>query len=231
MGENVLSDYMIRFLYRTFVYGIALLTALPFHEFAHAWAANKMGDSTARWQGRMTLNPVKHLDPFGALLMLFTGIGWAKPVPINPYNFRNPKKGMALSALAGPLSNLLLAFLSAVLYKLLVIPAVMLDGSMLADLMDGLRNIFYTMISVNVGLAVFNLLPVPPLDGSRVLNLFLPQHTYFAIMKYERMIMIFMMFAIFSGILDGPLSFFRSIIWQVLDFCTGFIDILVRLVL
>ena len=225
-----MSEYMIRFLYRTFVYGIALLTALPFHEFAHAWAANKMGDPTARWQGRMTLNPVKHLDPFGALLMLFCGIGWAKPVPINPYNFRNPKKGMALSALAGPVSNLLLAFLSAVCYKLLFIPTLLLQGGAVYDLAAGLQNIFYTMISVNVGLAVFNLLPVPPLDGSRVLNLFLPQRTYFAIMKYERMIMIFMMFLIFSGMLDGPLSFFRSIIWRVLDFATGFIDIILRAV-
>ena len=225
-----MNDYMIRFLYRTFVYGIALLTALPFHEFAHAWAANKMGDPTARWQGRMTLNPLKHLDPFGALLMLFCGIGWAKPVPINPYNFKNPKKGMALSALAGPLSNLFLAFVSAVCFKLLVIPAAFLGEGMLLDITDSLRNIFYTMISVNVGLAVFNLLPVPPLDGSRVLNLFLPQQTYFAIMRYERMIMIFMMFIIFSGMLDGPLSFVRSIVWQALDFATGFIDIILRAV-
>ena len=93
--------YFAQNLYRYLIYGIAILTALPFHEFAHAWTANKLGDPTARWQGRMTLNPLAHLDPMGAILMLFTGIGWAKPVPINPGNFRNPKWGMAISSLAG----------------------------------------------------------------------------------------------------------------------------------
>ena len=104
-----MTDQIIYLLYQTTIRLVVLLTALPFHEFAHAWAADKLGDPTARYQGRLTLNPFKHLDLMGSLLMLVAGFGWAKPVPINPRNFKNPKTGMALSAAAGPLSNLLLA--------------------------------------------------------------------------------------------------------------------------
>ena len=112
-----MSNQLIYLMYSTVVKLIVLLTALPLHECAHAWVADKMGDHTARYQGRLTLNPLRHLDPMGAILMLVAGFGWAKPVPINPRNFKNPKQGMALSALAGPMSNLLLAFVSAILYK------------------------------------------------------------------------------------------------------------------
>lgn len=225
-----MSTYMVQFLYRTFVYGIALLTALPFHEFAHGWVANKLGDPTAKWQGRLTLNPLKHLDPMGALLMLFCGIGWAKPVPINPRNFKHPKEGMAISSLAGPLSNILLAFASMILYKLSVIAGFYATG-FLGTTVASLQYIFSTMVGVNVSLAVFNLIPVPPLDGSRVLNLFLPERLYFQIMQYERMIMIFMMFIVFSGVLDRPLSAARTVVWNLLDFMTGFIDLILRAVL
>jgi len=220
---------MVQFLYRTFVYGIALLTALPFHECAHAWVANKLGDPTARWQGRLTLNPLRHLDPMGALLMLFCGIGWAKPVPINPRNFKHPKEGMAISSLAGPLSNILLALISMIFYKFSIIAGLYADG-FLGTVVSSLQYIFSTMVGVNVSLAVFNLIPVPPLDGSRVLNLFLPERLYFQIMRYERMIMIFMMFIVFSGFLDGPLSIARNAVWNLLDFLTKFIDLIFRVV-
>lgn len=222
-----MNTALIQNIYRYLIYGVALLTALPFHEFAHAWTANKLGDPTARNQGRMTLNPAAHLDPLGALLMLFTGIGWAKPVPINPYNFRKPKWGMAVSSLAGPMSNLLLAFLCMIGYKTSRYIALFIGGNFL---IQNLINIFSIMISINVGLAVFNLIPVPPLDGSRILNLVLPERTYFSIMRYERIIMIVLMAAVWIGLLNTPLSFCRRVAFNALDFLTGWIDMLWRLI-
>ena len=221
-----MNTYLIQNIYRYLIYGVALLTALPFHEFAHAWAADRLGDHTARYQGRLTLNPLRHLDPMGSVLMIVCGIGWARPVPINPYNFRNPKAGMAISSAAGPLANLLYAFVAMIGLKLSSIAGFYAGGYFT----DNLVYIFSTLVSVNIGLAVFNLIPVPPLDGSRVLTLFLPERTYFQIMRYERMIMLVMMAAIFFGALDRPLAICRSYAFDALDFLTGWIDILWRLI-
>ena len=214
---------IVTILYRTVVRLIVLLTALPFHECAHAWMANKLGDSTAKNQGRLTLNPLKHLDPMGAVLMLVAGFGWANPVPVNPYNFKNRKGGMALTALAGPLSNLLLAFVCTVVYKVLIYSGYAATG-FLAETLSSLASAFYLMIALNVGLGVFNLVPIPPLDGSRILNLVLPEKTYFQIMKYERIIMLALFAAIFLGLLDGPLNFVEGQIYRLLDLLTRFVD-------
>ncbi len=222
-----MNTALIQNLYRYLIYGVAILTALPFHEFAHAWTANKLGDSTARYQGRMTLNPLAHLDPFGAILMLLTGIGWAKPVPINPNNFKRPKWGMAISSLAGPVSNLLLAYLCMIGWKISSI----LDFYASGILTQNLMNIFSIMVSLNVGLAVFNLLPVPPLDGSRILNLVLPERTYFSIMRYERIIMLVLMAAVYFGLLNTPLAICRRAAFSALDFLTGWINVIWRLFL
>ncbi len=170
-----------------------IVLALSVHETAHGYAAWKCGDPTAYNLGRLTLNPVKHLDPIGTLCMAVFGFGWAKPVPINTRNFRNPKRGMALSALAGPLSNVLLGAVSAAFYgffyALFYYAAFNGASEFILRCIEILWNLAGIGAIVNFTFAVFNLIPVPPFDGSRIALAFLPPKTYFGIMKYEREIM------------------------------------------
>lgn len=214
---------MTDWLFQIFVKAIVLFTALPFHEYAHAWAADKMGDHTAAVNGRLTLNPLAHLDPIGAICMLLTGFGWAKAVPINPRNFKNPKKGMALSACAGPLANLLLALVCLVFYKFAYYSP--LSHSMMGA---AFCSVLLLMVNLNIGLGIFNLLPIPPLDGSRLATLFLPSKWYFKIMQYEQIIFIALFVLLFSGVLSTPLALLRNLVLRGLDFSTGFIDVLCR---
>ena len=145
---------------------IALLIAITIHEFAHAWAASRLGDQTAASMGRLSLNPLKHLDVLGTLMLLTAGIGWGKPVPVNPYNLRNgPKAGMALTSLAGPVSNLLLAAIFSVPLRL---GLVSFDAQGASTYFPGAAEILFTVVLMNIGLAVFNLIPLPPLDGYSV---------------------------------------------------------------
>lgn len=183
----------------------------PFHEYAHAFVAAKLGDDTARLSGRLTINPFAHVDILGALMILFVGVGYAKPVPVNPRNFKNPKKGMALTALAGPVSNLIMAFLFLLPFYGI---STLSDGS--SAMLEALRLFFYSAASINVGLAVFNLIPVPPLDGSRILNLILPSKYYFKIMQYERYIILAVFALLFFGVLDTPLYYANSFILKLL---------------
>ena len=175
---------------------VAALIALTVHEYSHGYVAYKMGDDTAKNPGRLSLNPIKHLDPVGALCMIFFRVGWARPVPINPRRFKNPKRGFALCALAGPLSNIILGFFSAGAYLLCyaLLRDVSFDaGSFSFKLASNLLLFLYIFHTVNIGLGVFNLLPIPPFDGSRLLNVILPPKTYFGIMKYERQIYFFVL--------------------------------------
>lgn len=182
-----------------------IIIALSVHESAHGYIAYKMGDRTAYNLGRITLNPIKHLDPIGAIMMLLVGYGWAKPVPINTRNFKNPKRGMALTALAGPVSNIILSIIGSIVFGLIVIIAqnteILIFTSPYAvyRITDNeiLFNIFFIalrfinyFVYMNLVLAVFNLIPVPPFDGSRIFSSFLPTKWYFGIMKYERYMLI-----------------------------------------
>ena len=203
------------------VRALVLFTAFPVHESAHALTAHWLGDDTAKDQGRISLNPFKHINLFGALFMLFVGVGAAKPVPINALKFKKPKVGMAVSALAGPVSNLLLAYLSMILYRFLYSISY-LNGSDLSILL----YVFQYAAILNIGLAVFNLLPIPPLDGSRIVTMFLPDKSYFGIMKYEKYIFIALFILIFSGLLDRPLYFLQDKAIDVLWSLTGWVDYL-----
>ncbi len=169
---------------------LAVLITLAIHEYSHAYAAYKLGDDTAKNFGRLTLNPIKHIDPIGALCMLFFHVGWAKPVPINARNFKNPKRDFAISALAGPLSNLILAFVFSGIYVFVwnIFFGMEFESEMHLTLAQNLLLFLSLFFSVNVGLGIFNLLPIPPFDGSRLLNVIFPPKIYFGIMKYERQI-------------------------------------------
>ncbi|MEG1862642.1 MAG: site-2 protease family protein [Oscillospiraceae bacterium] len=210
------------------VRAIVLITTIPVHEAAHAYVADKMGDPTAKYSGRLTLNPMAHLDLLGSLAMIFAGIGWAKPVPINPRNFREPKKGMAISALAGPASNIILAFISLTLAKILSYTMYFTGNNII---ISTLFTVFSVMCSINITLAIFNLIPIPPFDGSRIFNYFLPDKYYFKIMEYEQYIFIAIILVIYTGILDGPLSFVSGLVFTILDKLTFFIDIIFKVII
>lgn len=200
---------------------IVVLLTIPFHEVAHGLVSLWLGDPTAKNAGRLTLNPLRHMDLFGSLSMLIIGIGWAKPVPVDVRYYRNRKLGMAVCAAAGPLSNVLLAYLFMIAYKVAVWAAVLNNGG---AAVEALCLVLYMVVAVNLNLAVFNLLPVPPFDGSRIVYTVLPEPLYFRVMKYERYIMMGILLVFYLGVLDMPLDWLRSGMFAALDWASGYVD-------
>lgn len=190
------------------------LIAIIGHELAHAWVSTKLGDPTPRYEGRLTLNPLAHLDPIGTLLMIFTGFGWARPVGVNPMYYKDRKKGMALVALAGPMANFLMAFAGILLGTLLIILGSYLDFSV--GVMSTINLVFSMFAFRNLCLMVFNLIPIPPLDGSKILGMILPNRTYYNILQYERyaiiLIMLLSVSGAFDAIIGGGVSIFYGAI-------------------
>lgn len=173
----------------------AVLLCLTVHETCHGLAAYGLGDPTARSRNRLSLNPLRHIDWFGLLMMFAVGFGWARPVPVDPRYFKNPKRGMALTALAGPASNFLLAALAIGISK-----AIYLYGHYHPALDAVFMFCLYTLAPLSVGLGLFNLLPIPPLDGAKVLGALLPDEAYFRVMRYERYGMLVLVLLSFTGV-------------------------------
>jgi len=182
---------------------------IPIHEFAHAFVANKLGDETAKNNGRLTLRPMSHINWIGAIMILLVGFGYAEPVPVNIRNVRmqNKKLAMALIALAGPVSNLIVAFFSV--FIMFFLNNIVHSESIMVS---SFITFFYYNALININLAVFNFIPVPPLDGSRILFAVLPTKYYFSVMKYERYITIGILILLLTGALSTPLSMASSAI-------------------
>lgn len=194
-----------------------LFLALSVHEFAHGYAAYLMGDNTARYDGRLSLNPLSHLDIAGTLCLLLFHFGWAKPVPINPYNFRNRKWGTVIVSLAGPISNFLLAIVCTVIYKILY------NFVAVSQIAEFFYLILYVATAMNIGLMVFNLIPVPPLDGSKVLMEFLPPRARFQFQSIERYSSFILILLVWSNALTPVLATLRGWVSMLIEAITFFI--------
>lgn len=213
------------------IFAILLIVflVLPFHEWAHAFTALKLGDTSVKARGRLTLNPLAHIDPFGALALLLFGFGWAKPVPIDPRNFKRPKLYMAITAVMGPIANIVAALVGGLIFNGLrsAFPnmayeyamAYQYGGSKTALYYVALFFIYY--ITINLSLAVFNLLPIPPLDGSKVVFACLPDRWVSKVYQYQMFITIGLLVLLYTGILSWPMNYLTDHLWRFVMWLTG----------
>ena len=200
----------------------AVLLAISGHEAAHGWMAYKLGDPTAKMMGRVTLNPIRHFDLFGTLSMLLVGFGWAKPVPFNPHNFKRFRSGSAMVALAGPVSNFLMAAVSLFLYfSVQAIVGFFPVTGAAEQIVWILSTMLAMMVDYNISLGVFNLVPIPPLDGSKVLFSFLPAKAFNFILNFERYGLFILFIVLASGVLDGPINLLMQSVSYLLTIVIG----------
>jgi len=189
-----------------FMLAIPILYSIIIHELAHGWVANRLGDPTARLAGRLSLNPLKHLDPVGTLMLLFFGFGWAKPVPINLANIRDQRKGLIMVSAAGIAANIVLAFLA------------LLGGRLLGPSASGeTKLILYYVAQINIILAAFNLIPIPPLDGSKILMGFMPSRLQYSFVRIEPYGFFIIIGLLYTGVLDPVIAFFRWLILSLIS--------------
>ena len=201
MLSNIFSSNIQSLIISLFI----VLISITVHEYCHGYAALKMGDHTAESMGRLSMNPLAHIDPIGALCMIFFHFGWANPVPINPNNFRDPKKGTVIVSLAGPLSNICLSLIGVLLYGILLrFKFGVSNFTFYSVFYNGILSQF---IVLNLYFAIFNLIPIPPLDGSKILFAFLPPRIYFKAMKYERYSFIILILLLYLGVINFVLGF------------------------
>ncbi len=229
LSGSITQADLLQFLVRLFI----ILMILPLHEYAHARTAYKLGDDTAAYQGRMTLNPLAHVDPIGALLLLLTGFGWAKPVPIDPTRFNRRHSirfGMAVTAIAGPLSNLAAALVGTVALRFYEISAYYREYLELLDttesISDGPWLVHYLLqyfIIINIGLAVFNLLPIPPLDGSKVVGYFTSPRVDQWFRTHQQVVRIVFLILVLSPILTFPMGLLDEALYRLMLKITAWI--------
>lgn len=245
-------------LFGILAHAVVFVACIPAHECAHGWVAYKLGDRTAKDQKRLTLNPARHFDFFGTLSLILLGFGWAKPVPIDPRQFKisrekrsarfllahdwarpmpgnadllsiSPKLGMALTAAAGPLANLIMAFGILLIFKILYLLFALMG--LYSPAGAGVLTVLQYMVLTNISLAVFNLIPINPLDGSRILGVILPDKVYFLLMRHERVIYFVLLLVLLSGFLSGPIQFIAYYVLRFLNFATSFMDVLAQVIL
>ena len=208
-----LRQLELQSLWEILITAAAALLCITFHETCHGLAAFWLGDPTAKRAKRLSLNPLRHVDWMGLAMLALVKFGWAKPVPVDARNFKNPKLGMALTALAGPAANVLLAYLGLVGYYL-CLAAYHLTA---APFLSFILQFFYLLTVLSAGLAIFNLFPVPPLDGSKILFSLLPDRAYFVLMRYERYGSLLLMALLLAGVLDIPLHYLRGGLLALLE--------------